>query len=88
MKPNWASSGTPKWEQYPSFASRWDAVCDNLRHHKVIVHSLFRQNWGDRLTAAPAGERKLKLGNKAINAKRDVQNRVGRETLRREEQAS
>ncbi|KAJ0269056.1 hypothetical protein COL940_012812 [Colletotrichum noveboracense] len=76
MKPNWASSGTPKWEQYPSFASRWDAVCDNLR------------NWGDRLTAAPAGERKLKLGNKAINAKRDVQNRVGRETLRREEQAS
>ncbi|KAJ0362048.1 hypothetical protein COL26b_013495 [Colletotrichum chrysophilum] len=72
MRPNWASSGTPKWEQYPSFASRWDAVCDNLR------------NWGDRSTAAPAGERKLKLGNKAINAKRDVQNRVGRETLRRE----
>ncbi|KAF4837384.1 hypothetical protein CGCSCA4_v011911 [Colletotrichum siamense] len=88
MKPNWASSGTPKWEKYPSFASRWDAVCSNLRHHKVIVHSLLRQNWGDRLTAAPAGERKLKLGNKAINAKRDVQNRVGRETLRREEQAS
>ncbi|KAI8309979.1 hypothetical protein K4K59_008693 [Colletotrichum sp. SAR11_240] len=88
MKPYWASSGTPKWERYPSFASRWDAVCHNLRHHKVTVHSLLRQSWGDRLTASPAGERKLKLGNKAINAKRDVQNRVGRETLRREEQAS
>ncbi|KAK2774073.1 hypothetical protein CKAH01_13296 [Colletotrichum kahawae] len=61
MKPTWAGSGTPKWERYPSFASRWDAVCDNLR---------------------------LKLGNKAINAKRDVQNRVGRDTLRCEEQAS
>ncbi|KAF5506015.1 hypothetical protein CGCS363_v004108 [Colletotrichum siamense] len=87
MKPYWASSGTPKWERYPSFASRWDAVCHNLRHHKVTVHSLLRQSWGDRLTASPAGERKLKLGNKAINAKRDVQNRAGRETLRREEQA-
>ncbi|KAL3298650.1 hypothetical protein RB213_006287 [Colletotrichum asianum] len=54
----------------------------SFQHHRVIVHSLLRQNWGDRLRAAPAGERE------AIIAKRDVQNRVGRETLRREEQTS
>ncbi|KAF3809832.1 hypothetical protein GCG54_00014045 [Colletotrichum gloeosporioides] len=59
-----------------------------LPNLRAIVHSSLRQNCGDRLTAAPAGKRKLKLGNKAINAKRNVQNRIGRETLRREEQTS
>ncbi|KAH9232970.1 hypothetical protein K456DRAFT_1838424, partial [Colletotrichum gloeosporioides 23] len=83
MKPNWASSGTPKWEQYPSFASRWDAVCDNLRNHKVILHSALRGDWTHRLAAGPAAERKLKINNKQLNATRDIQNQVGRESIKR-----
>ncbi|KAI8307440.1 hypothetical protein K4K61_003535 [Colletotrichum sp. SAR11_59] len=52
-----------------------------MKHHKIMVRSMLSTEWTTRLAGAPIGERKLKMCNKSVNAKRDVQNKVGRDVL-------
>ncbi|KAF3809835.1 hypothetical protein GCG54_00014048 [Colletotrichum gloeosporioides] len=51
------------------------------QHHKIMVRSMLAAEWTTRLVGAPIGERKLKMCNKSVNTKRDIQNKVGRDVL-------
>ncbi|KAF9880120.1 hypothetical protein CkaCkLH20_02074 [Colletotrichum karsti] len=84
MQPQWAGNSYQPWEKFDSFGARWAEVCQNMRNHKVMVRSLMVPDWATRLTAAPRRENKLKQGNKKVNAKRDLESKLGRETLKRQ----
>ncbi|KAF6807008.1 hypothetical protein CPLU01_15841 [Colletotrichum plurivorum] len=57
-------------------------------HHKVTIHSALRGDWVNRLAAGPVGERKLKLGNKALNCTRDAHNKLGREVMKQKKESA
>ncbi|KAH0428092.1 hypothetical protein CcaCcLH18_09220 [Colletotrichum camelliae] len=84
LKLRWSGDGCPGWERYDKFEDRWGQICFNMRHHKITIHSALRGDWLNRLAAGPVGERKMKLGNKAVNSTRDVQNELGRAELKRQ----
>ncbi|KAI8307438.1 hypothetical protein K4K61_003533 [Colletotrichum sp. SAR11_59] len=83
LRLRWTGDSCPKWERYESFADRWEKMCSNMQNHKVMLHSALRGDWTHRLAAGPAAERKLKINNKQLNATRDIQNQVGRESIKR-----
>ncbi|KAF4837523.1 hypothetical protein CGCSCA4_v011910 [Colletotrichum siamense] len=83
LRLRWTGDSCPKWERYESFADRWGKMCSNMQNHKVMLHSALRGDWTHRLAAGPAAERKLKINNKQLNATRDIQNQVGRESIKR-----
>ncbi|KAH0428093.1 hypothetical protein CcaCcLH18_09221 [Colletotrichum camelliae] len=86
LKLRWTGESCPKWEPYGTFADRWEQMCYNMKHHKVMLHSALRGEWTHRLAAGP-----LKVNNKQLNNTRDIQNQAGRETIKRrklEEEAS
>ncbi|KAF6813771.1 hypothetical protein CMUS01_12764 [Colletotrichum musicola] len=88
MRLQWSGSGCPPWEHFETFADRWAQVCYNARHHKVTIHSALRGDWVNRLAAGPVGERKLKIGNKALNCTRDVHNKLGREVMKKKKESA
>ncbi|KAE9571409.1 hypothetical protein CGMCC3_g12406 [Colletotrichum fructicola] len=83
LRLRWTGDSCPKWERFDSFADRWEKMCFNMQNHKVMLHSALRGDWTHRLAAGPAAERKLKINNKQLNATRDIQNQVGRESIKR-----
>ncbi|KAK2774072.1 hypothetical protein CKAH01_13295 [Colletotrichum kahawae] len=83
LKLRWTGESCPKWEPYGTFADRWEQMCYNMKHHKVMLHSALRGEWTHRLAAGPVAERKLKVSNKQLNDTRDIQNQAGRETIKR-----
>ncbi|TDZ49709.1 hypothetical protein CTRI78_v007908 [Colletotrichum trifolii] len=83
MRPPWSGQkSASSWNQFDTFQERWSAMCDELLDCKTLVHSLTRADWFARFASAPSEERGGKLTNEVLNAKRDVQNQIGREIIK------
>ncbi|KAF6791046.1 hypothetical protein CSOJ01_14422 [Colletotrichum sojae] len=82
MRPLWAGHRTvTTFNDYKTFADRWNSMCEELMDCKILVHSLTRADWFVKFASAPAKERSAKLNNDLLNGRRDVQNQVGREII-------
>ncbi|KAI8309975.1 hypothetical protein K4K59_008689 [Colletotrichum sp. SAR11_240] len=82
-KPLWSGHRTTTtWDHYNAFEDRWAAMARELTDCKILLHSLMRADWFAKFASAPAKERGAKLSNDLLNGRRDIQNQIGRETIR------
>ncbi|KAK1714481.1 hypothetical protein BDP67DRAFT_589967 [Colletotrichum lupini] len=67
-------------DKYPQILSLFFANIP--KDCKMIIHSLTRADWFCKFAGAPSKERGAKLSNDLLNGRRDIQNQVGRDTIK------
>ncbi|KAF6813773.1 hypothetical protein CMUS01_12766 [Colletotrichum musicola] len=78
MRALWASERTnSQWDVFETFEARWGAICENMKDCKMMLHSVTRADWVAKLAGAPMKERKNKLNNDSINARKGAQLKAG-----------
>ncbi|KAF6810279.1 hypothetical protein CPLU01_15347 [Colletotrichum plurivorum] len=74
MRALWAGERTnSQWDVFETFEARWRAICENMKDCKMMLHSVTRADWVAKLARAPMKERKNKLDNDIINARKGAQ---------------
>ncbi|KAK1624441.1 hypothetical protein BDP81DRAFT_398526 [Colletotrichum phormii] len=72
MRPLWSGSRTVStWEHFDAFSDRWQSICDNLRTGSASMPVHRRRNEA------------RKLSNDLLNGRRDIQNQVGRDIIKK-----
>ncbi|KAF6785748.1 hypothetical protein CSOJ01_15539 [Colletotrichum sojae] len=78
MRALWAGERTnSQWDVYEKFEDRWRTIRENMFDCKMMLHSVTRADWVAKLAGAPMRERKNKLDNDIINARKGAQLKAG-----------
>ncbi|KAH8596131.1 hypothetical protein B0O99DRAFT_686176 [Bisporella sp. PMI_857] len=71
-----------KYQEFDDFMSRFEAVEEGLARSKALSKQIMDVSYVDRLAQSPGKELTMKVTNKKLNYKRNVENSLGRSALK------